>query len=449
MTQYISSFLIEPIVQQARRLSRSSNPTRPDPHHLVQDPSSSTHDGEITSAEASSLDPGDATQQPQIISHVIADDITVSSISDNNDDDDVVQRDTTEHEPIPFGRESPAIDADTSDNPSHSVRHSFQSSSGSANSSVDSVTSHLSRGGEGMPPLRMAPGRFRAPASAGGLPRRKIDNPIPADDGMRVLRSRILAIQSSTSSQEEKARLVHTLMTEAYTSSRPALQSISSHDKSGSPNSLKSVERPATPLSTMSIDNVLNPSSPPAYSSSAVPLPAVITVGPEDRLPTYYQETSMFRRRMIPAGERPTRREADSSVSLSSEVDTSIPTPDRTLGCAHYKRNIKLQCSTCSKWYTCRFCHDEVEDHPLIRKETKNMLCMLCGHAQPAGGHCIECVERTAWYFCNVCKLWDDDTEKNIYHCDDCGICRVGKGLGKDFFHCKVGSFNFPHLAVS
>jgi hypothetical protein len=42
------------------------------------------------------------------------------------------------------------------------------------------------------------------------------------------------------------------------------------------------------------------------------------------------------------------------------------------------------------------------------------------------------------------CKLWDDDPEKSIYHCNDCGICRIGQGLGKDFFHCKVGCFLSP-----
>ena len=41
------------------------------------------------------------------------------------------------------------------------------------------------------------------------------------------------------------------------------------------------------------------------------------------------------------------------------------------------------------------------------------------------------------------CKLWDDDPEKKIYHCDDCGICRIGAGLGKDFFHCKVSHPTF------
>ncbi|KAJ0110871.1 hypothetical protein Patl1_01081 [Pistacia atlantica] len=42
-------------------------------------------------------------------------------------------------------------------------------------------------------------------------------------------------------------------------------------------------------------------------------------------------------------------------------------------------------------------------------------------------------------YFCNICKFYDDDISKGQFHCDDCGICRVG---GRDeFFHCqKCGS---------
>ncbi|KAJ6264318.1 hypothetical protein Dda_0463 [Drechslerella dactyloides] len=107
------------------------------------------------------------------------------------------------------------------------------------------------------------------------------------------------------------------------------------------------------------------------------------------------------------------------------------------LGCAHYRRNVKLQCSTCDKWYLCRFCHDEKEDHALIRKDTKNMLCMYCGTAQPAAQTCRQCVRYAAIYYCDKCKLWDDDPTRTIYHCNDCGICRIGRGLGKDFFHCK------------
>jgi hypothetical protein len=62
---------------------------------------------------------------------------------------------------------------------------------------------------------------------------------------------------------------------------------------------------------------------------------------------------------------------------------------------------------------------------------------MLCLTLQPAAQDCNNCGERVARYYCDKCKLWDDDPKKAIYHCDDCGICRQGNGLGKDFFHCK------------
>ena len=35
-----------------------------------------------------------------------------------------------------------------------------------------------------------------------------------------------------------------------------------------------------------------------------------------------------------------------------------------------------------------------------------------------------------------MCNLYDDDLSKQQFHCDECGICRVG---GRDnFFHCTV-----------
>ena len=128
--------------------------------------------------------------------------------------------------------------------------------------------------------------------------------------------------------------------------------------------------------------------------------------------------------------------------------DTTLTTADLTvtyhneaagvMGCAHYQRNCKLQCSTCSIWSTCRFCHNELDnvDHELVRQETKNMLCMFCKTAQPAQQYCRSCSKRMASYYCAKCKLWDNDPNKSIYHCNSCGICRVGLGLGKDFFHC-------------
>ncbi|KAI7902171.1 zinc-ribbon-domain-containing protein [Cokeromyces recurvatus] len=107
------------------------------------------------------------------------------------------------------------------------------------------------------------------------------------------------------------------------------------------------------------------------------------------------------------------------------------------LGCKHYQRKCKLQANCCQKIYSCRFCHDDIEDHTIIRNETKNMLCMNCMQLQPAAKSCSHCGEEAAHYYCDKCKLWDNDPKKSIYHCDECGICRQGKGLGQDFFHCK------------
>jgi len=44
---------------------------------------------------------------------------------------------------------------------------------------------------------------------------------------------------------------------------------------------------------------------------------------------------------------------------------------------------------------------------------------------------------RLTHYYCDVCKFHDDDNTKNIYHCPDCKICRIGKGIGIDRYHCQ------------
>lgn len=124
-------------------------------------------------------------------------------------------------------------------------------------------------------------------------------------------------------------------------------------------------------------------------------------------------------------------------ASHTDKQPTHFDVENDILGCEHYQRACKLECFECNKWYTCRFCHDDVETHTLVRKDTRNMLCMYCGTAQPAAKNCTSCSKSMASYYCAICKLWDDDPDKSIYHCNDCGICRIGKGLGIDFFHCQ------------
>eukprot|EP00123_Amoebidium_parasiticum_P010013 comp19837_c0_seq1/m.23890 comp19837_c0_seq1/g.23890 ORF comp19837_c0_seq1/g.23890 comp19837_c0_seq1/m.23890 type:complete len:324 (-) comp19837_c0_seq1:641-1612(-) len=110
------------------------------------------------------------------------------------------------------------------------------------------------------------------------------------------------------------------------------------------------------------------------------------------------------------------------------------------LGCKHYARANKVKAPCCGGWYVCRLCHDEAQDHKMDRYQVKEMACMHCGLAQAAGPQCRRagCGKSMARYHCGVCNLWDDDGSKKIYHCSDCGLCRIGEGLGKDYFHCTT-----------
>jgi RING finger/CHY zinc finger protein 1 len=65
----------------------------------------------------------------------------------------------------------------------------------------------------------------------------------------------------------------------------------------------------------------------------------------------------------------------------------------------------------------------------------KQVICSLCGTEQEVGKICISCGVCMGKYFCEVCKLFDDDISKQQYHCHGCGICRIGGG--ENFFHCS------------
>ncbi|EGZ30008.1 hypothetical protein PHYSODRAFT_323450 [Phytophthora sojae] len=108
------------------------------------------------------------------------------------------------------------------------------------------------------------------------------------------------------------------------------------------------------------------------------------------------------------------------------------------LGCSHYQRKCKLLSKCCGKWYSCRFCHDDNEDHPFDRYATESVSCLKCDTIQPIGQTCSneDCKCEFGRYYCEVCKFIDDDNSKDIYHCDKCKICRIGKGLDIDYFHC-------------
>ena len=436
MSQYISSFLIEPVVRQARRFSRPANDTpRPARPSLDSNEPASHHDELATAATAAheALPNSDLSTDDRNCTISGAEE-TLSPTSLEDPENGQVQAwqdgdsDTT---PLPMVEPNtlgPAVDAQehilaAADHPSSTslngtpgaARSTTSSFSNSARSMIDTIMSSADTQGQVSGSGSHDP-RGRG-ASQGSQPG---DGVLPADDGMRHMRRRIIAIQRTNSSSEEKARLVHDVMVEKHNMSQQSLHG-PHRGRARSPGSMHSSTRPFSSSSPKSMDSLRQTTSPPTSSSSAAEQSNRFNLTPDDLKPTYYEKPL------------PGLKDGDNERS-SMEIDDSA----KALGCTHYKRNIKLQCSACFRWYTCRFCHDAVEDHMLNRRETKNMLCMLCGCAQPASEECALCSVRGAWYYCDVCKLWDDDPQKSIYHCNDCGICRVGQGLGKDFFHCKA-----------
>ncbi len=432
MSQYISSFLIEPVVRQARRFSRPANDTpRPDRPSLNSNEPASRRDELATAATAAhEALPHLNVNTDNRSCTISGTEETSSPTSLEDPEDGQVQAwqdadiDTTPLRAVEANTLEPAVDARqyvlaAADNPSrtslnsipNAARSTTSSFSNSARSMIDTIMSTADSQGQGPHNSR---GRGASQGSQTG------DGVLPADDGMSHIRKRIIAIQRTNSSSEEKARLVHGVMIEKHNMSQQSLHA-PHRARAQSPGSIHSSDRPFSSSSPKSMDSLRQTTSPPTSSSSAADHSNPFNLTPDDLKPTYYEKPL------------PAPKDGDNERSSMDAEENA-----KALGCAHYKRNIKLQCSACYRWYTCRFCHDAVEDHMLNRRETKNMLCMLCGCAQPASEECTLCSVRGAWYYCDVCKLWDDDPQKSIYHCNDCGICRVGQGLGKDFFHCKA-----------
>lgn len=137
-------------------------------------------------------------------------------------------------------------------------------------------------------------------------------------------------------------------------------------------------------------------------------------------------------------------------------------------GCAHYRRRVKFVAPCCGLICWCRHCHDEEKNrdepvrvqlsecgalkrailnalclmqdlkkrHEIVRKDITHVVCALCDTKQPVGHYCTSCGVSFGQYSCTVCPFYDDNIEKEPFHCDECGICRVGGRA--NFFHCAT-----------
>mmetsp|Transcript_26403 Transcript_26403/g.40019 ORF Transcript_26403/g.40019 Transcript_26403/m.40019 type:complete len:725 (+) Transcript_26403:147-2321(+) len=118
------------------------------------------------------------------------------------------------------------------------------------------------------------------------------------------------------------------------------------------------------------------------------------------------------------------------------------------LGCPHYTRSCKLRHPSSGRLYTCRLCCEQERENPLKEQDSNldryavtEVYCMRCRTLQPAAKSCLnpKCESQGApfgKYYCDLCNLYDDAPNKNIFHCPFCNVCKIGKGLGIDYRHC-------------
>jgi RING finger/CHY zinc finger protein 1 len=69
------------------------------------------------------------------------------------------------------------------------------------------------------------------------------------------------------------------------------------------------------------------------------------------------------------------------------------------------------------------------------RFEVQSIICKQCHTSQRPSNNCQNCGIQFGEYYCEICRLWMK-LEKQPFHCDECGICRVGGR--ENFCHCST-----------
>ncbi|KAK2079568.1 hypothetical protein QBZ16_001963 [Prototheca wickerhamii] len=144
----------------------------------------------------------------------------------------------------------------------------------------------------------------------------------------------------------------------------------------------------------------------------------------------------------------PSATSSDPEEDILEDSEELDPVRDRGVGeygCRHYRRRAKLVTPCCDSVFWCRHCHNEARQdnepdcklrHELDRSTVREVECALCALRQPVAEACAGCGVAFGRYACTRCPFFDDDLRKRTFHCDDCGICRVGGR--ENYFHCPT-----------
>uniref|UniRef100_A0A061R754 Ring finger and CHY zinc finger domain-containing protein 1 n=1 Tax=Tetraselmis sp. GSL018 TaxID=582737 RepID=A0A061R754_9CHLO len=140
------------------------------------------------------------------------------------------------------------------------------------------------------------------------------------------------------------------------------------------------------------------------------------------------------------ASDRKVKRSGDSKETADPQSEYGVG----EYGCTHYRRRCKLVAPCCNEVYWCRHCHNDAQAlqpditkrHELDRRQVREVVCAVCDKRQPVSPRCESCGVSFGKYVCLICNFFEDNTTKKQYHCDKCGICRVGGR--ENFYHCDT-----------
>ncbi|KAF9607458.1 hypothetical protein IFM89_035596 [Coptis chinensis] len=121
-------------------------------------------------------------------------------------------------------------------------------------------------------------------------------------------------------------------------------------------------------------------------------------------------------------------------------VDQSVITPNifscKVRGCDYHGR---FSSNVIARSRMKSMLDNPKDIHDIVRTDVTQVICSVCDTEQQVAHICTKCGVYMGEYFCRVCKFYDDETAKGQFHCNGCGICRVGGR--ENFFHCeKCGS---------
>lgn len=106
--------------------------------------------------------------------------------------------------------------------------------------------------------------------------------------------------------------------------------------------------------------------------------------------------------------------------------------------CPHYERWMHSVHPATGAVVPCARCVAD-EDPTFDRFSVSQMVCAFCACAQPLADACAnpECTARGRRHrcFCAQCRLWQHDPYADVFHCDACGMCRVGHRC--QYRHCE------------